>query len=102
MWCTEGLECVVDVTQHEQKQMWAALTDKESPGGINLNALVLRARYNSQRHYEIYTVSAVSGITADDIKEMFEASPQYAADLIRERGHKVYSDRADKKSTVIT
>lgn len=55
--------------------------------------LELRARYNSHRHYEIYVVDAVNGITREDIVEMFESSPQTAADTIRAKGHCLYSAR---------
>ena len=68
----------------------------------NLNHLMLRARYNSQRHYEIYQVEATEGITADDIRHMFEAAPQQAADTIRRLGHCYYSDRAKSDQVVIT
>jgi chromosome segregation and condensation protein ScpB len=63
--------------------------------------LELRARSNTQRHYEIYLVNATEGITADDIREMFERNPQTAADLIRERGHKYYSDRVNNNQVKI-
>lgn len=101
MWCNEGLECIVDITAHEQKQVWNALKGEEPTALPDLNAMILRARYNSQRHYEIYVVSATSGITESDLRTMFENDPQYAANLIRERGTKLYSDRATKKKEVI-
>jgi arsenate reductase-like glutaredoxin family protein len=62
---------------------------------------MLRARYNSQRHYEIYTVNMDESISEQDIRDMFETSPQGMADLIRERGHKMYSDRVDQKQVKI-
>ena len=68
----------------------------------NYNHLLLRARFNSQRHYEIYSVEATDGITAEDIREMFEASPQSAADTIRRLGHCMHSDRATKDRVLIT
>jgi hypothetical protein len=68
----------------------------------NYNHLLLRARVNSQRHYEIYSVEATDGITAEDIREMFEADPQGAADTIRRLGHCLYSDRAEKYKVAIT
>ena len=68
----------------------------------NYNHLLLRARVNSQRHYEVYTCEATDGITAEDIKEMFEASPQTAADTIRRLGHCMHSDRATKDRVLIT
>jgi type VI protein secretion system component VasA len=61
----------------------------------------LRARANSQRHYEIYIVSAVDGITEDHIRDMFEANPQMAADTIRKLGTVFHSDRAEEDRVVI-
>jgi hypothetical protein len=104
MWCNEGLESVVDITADEQRQIWEKLKGNPSPNTAvpNVNHLILRARYNTQRHYEIYTVEAVEGITADNIRDMFENSPQTAADTIRERGHCIHSDRAESKRVLIT
>ena len=85
-------ECVFDCCQDVQ-QYFATVT--------NLNHLMLRARYNPQRHYEIYQVQATDGITADDIRDMFEASPQTAADTIRRLGHCYFSDRVQEDRVVI-
>ena len=57
---------------------------------------------DSQRHYEIYLIAATDGITTDDIRAMFEVSPQTAADTIRRLGHCYYSDRADTSKILIT
>jgi hypothetical protein len=46
-------------------------------------------------------VNATEGITADDIRAMFDADPQTAADLIRERGFKYYSDRVETNKVKI-
>lgn len=101
MWCNEGLEYIADLTEHERRVIWNTLKGQEDNSLPNLNALVLRAMYNTHRHYEIYTVSAAEGITEADLKELFEADPQYAADLIRERGRRLYSDRANPNRTKI-
>mgnify|MGYP003350648568 CR=1 FL=1 len=39
-------------------------------------------------------------ITAEDLKRMFEDNPQGTADLIRERGTKLYSDRQTSKRVI--
>jgi len=101
MWCNEGLEYVGDVTAEQGKRTWAALKGEEHRGMPNLLHLRLRAQYNPQRHYEIYFVDAVDGITEDDIRDMFLASPQTAADTIREKGIMFHSDRAEVNRTVI-
>jgi hypothetical protein len=104
MWCNEGLECCIDVTKDQQRRMWQKLKGEQvSESTIpNYNHLLLRARFNSQRHYEIYLVEATDGITAEDIQDMFEASPQSAADTIRRLGHCLHSDRATKNRVLIT
>jgi hypothetical protein len=101
MWCNEGLEYVGDVTAEQGKRTWAALKGEEHHGMPNLLHMRLRAQYNPQRHYEIYFVDAVDGITEDDIRDMFLASPQTAADTIREKGIMFHSDRAEVNRTVI-
>jgi hypothetical protein len=101
VWDNTGLEYVGNVTEDEQRRVWGELNGKPVPSQLpNVNHLVLRARYNSQRHYEIYLVTATDGITTDDIREMFEASPQTAADTIRRLGHCYYSDRATRQPVI--
>ena len=104
VWDQLGLECCIDVTEDQQRRMWQTLkSEPVSETAVpNYNHLLLRARVNSQRHYEIYSVEATDGITAEDIREMFQASPQTAADTIRRLGHCLYSDRAQKDRVLIT
>ena len=94
-WDCNGLEAVVNITEYEKEMTWATLQDQEQPKKINniVNYLMLRARANSQRHYEIYTMSVEEGITDEDIRSMFETDPQGSANLIRDRGNEIYSDR---------
>ena len=104
MWDQLGLECCIDVTEDQQRRMWQKLKGEPvSESAIpNYQHLLLRARVNSQRHYEIYSVEATDGITAEDIREMFDASPQSAADTIRRLGHCMHSDRATNDRVLIT
>jgi len=101
-WDSNGLEAVVNVTEYEKEMTWATLQDQEVPKRIGsiVNYLMLRARANSQRHYEIYTMTAVDGITDEDIRTMFEQDPQGSADLIRDRGNKIYSDRYNEGNKI--
>ena len=103
MWDCTGLEYIGDITADDQRVMWETLQGKESPRRAlaNPHHLRLRAQFNPQRHYEIYIVEATDGITADDIRDMFEANPQMAADTIRRLGTVFYSDRAEEDRVVI-
>jgi hypothetical protein len=64
--------------------------------------MLLRARVNGQRHYELYAIDCQDAISKEDIAQMFEDDPQAAADLFRSRGHRLYSDRAEKNRVRIT
>lgn len=101
-WCCEGLEGIIPISELERQQTFDLLCGKESTVNphSSVNMMVLRARFNTQRFYEIYAVSAAKGITADDIRGMFEADPQCAADIIREKGQKIYSDRRTSKFAI--
>ena len=116
-WDMTGLESLIDLTtlenlhkEEEKVRMIAILSDPEArdPGnqsGSVLNQIVqnivLRARVNQQRHYEVYTIQTTPGITEKDLWGMFNNDPQYAAELIRERGNQLYSDRVNKRTQLI-
>ena len=115
-WDMTGLEAVVDITENiargnefEREQIWDLLKDpgctprNEWVHEVNhmVSMMMIRARANPQRHYEIYCLNTDAGITKEDLTQMFEDTPQTAADLIRERGNQLYSDRASKRDRVI-
>ena len=106
-WDQEGLESCINITELDRKIMWDILADKKSQGrGNNINSIVhsimLRARFNSQRHYEIYSVVVDSTVTEQDLRDLFELDPQGAAKLIRARGRCLHSDRQNKQKILIT
>lgn len=100
MWDCHGLEAVARVPDPADTT-FALLKGTEPPRPPNIMHWQLRARFNTQRHYEIYIITATPGIDEDDIREMFEANPQVAADTIRRIGNKVFSDRANEDRIVI-
>lgn len=109
MWDMTGLEALINVTQiekeHEQwekENIFRILKDQDrtiKPAHVPLEMMILRAKVNGQRCYEIYAFD--SELSEEDIRETFESDPQVMADAIRNVGHKFYSDRANKKQQVI-
>lgn len=99
-WCNEGLEGVVPISQYEQidiENTFRILKDEElarNPVYSIIQSMILRGQMNSQRNYELYAVDCSVDIDKEDLESMFESDPQSAADLIRDRGMKIYSDRA--------
>jgi hypothetical protein len=107
-WCEEGLESVVPITEYEhwdRDNSFRVLNNQETvrnPLNQMIQNMMLRARVNSQRHYELYAIDCDNSIDKTDIEQMFETDPQSAADLFRSRGHRLYSDRAEKNRVKIT
>ena len=101
-----GSERVIDITEYEFEEDSNLLEtiktgkSQHSKFGKILHGLLLRARFNSQRHYEIYAIAAEDDISDEDIKDMFNNSPQTAADTIRKLGVKIYSDRMTENEQV--
>lgn len=103
VWDMTGLETIVDVHELQSEDVMRRLKDeKGSRLGQTLFYLTMRAKANTHRHYEIYTIHTTPEIDEKCIAEWFEVNPQSAADMIRERGNKIYSDRVNKKVQVIT
>lgn len=100
MWDCHGLEALARIPDPADTT-FALLQSKKAPEMPNIMHWQLRAQANSQRHYEIYTFSVEPGIDIDDIRDMFEANPQLAADTIRRIGHQIYSDRVEEHKIAI-
>jgi hypothetical protein len=115
-WDQTGLEAVVDITENiargndfEREKIWDLLKDpgrtphNEWVHEVNhmVGIMMIRARANPQRHYEIYYINTDASVSKADLTQMFEDTPQTAADLIRERGNRLYSDRVSKRDRVI-
>jgi hypothetical protein len=101
MWDCNGLEAVAEVCDPALKA-WAILSNKPVPKeNFNIEHWKLRARFNSQRHYEIYAIGVDGSIDREHLVEMFDQDPQSAADLIRAKGEQLYSDRRKEKIAIV-
>ena len=99
MWDCHGLESIDEVPD-PALLTWARLSDQPPPPYPNIEHWKLRARFNSQRHYEIYVVTVDACITQQAMREMFDHSPQAMADLVRERGQCLHSDRQTQQPVI--
>lgn len=115
MWDCYGLESCVDVTedfdranQFDKESIFERIKDPENlPVNQSMvhitrtiNMMQMRARFNPQRNYEIYYIAATEGITEESIRDYFDDNPQGAADVIRERGTKLWSDRSTTERVI--
>jgi len=109
MWDMQGLECIFDVNDHmtqynewEKQKIVSILKEEREPNkpqGIPLQMMILRARVNSQRSYEIYEFTSL--VSMEEVKEAFESNPQPLVEWIRDNGKKVYSDYVKQNRKMI-
>ena len=100
MWDCNGLECLFDITDLEHDAMIAGIKDEPFKAPFNIGMMMMRARFNSQRSYEIYYFSTDADISYDDVRNMFDNDPQVIVNAIREKGKKIYSDYSPKQKVI--
>jgi hypothetical protein len=99
-WDNLGIESIVPISQYEtidrdntMRILREQQTVRNPINGVR-QMLLLRARFNPQRHYEIYAIDCDPSLDEKFWREQWDEFPQETAELIRKRGHKLYSDRS--------
>lgn len=107
-WDCYGLESCQDVTelhtlaeQQEKESLFERLRNPdEEPANEHtrkfcnmVQMLSLRARFNPQRNYEVYYITADASVQKEDIVQWFQDTPQQAAERCRAIGVKLLSHR---------
>jgi hypothetical protein len=106
-WDNQGIESIVPISQYENwdKEQLIRLLKEESrirnPLDTIVRNLILRAKFNPQRHYEIYAIDCDPSLDEKFWREQWTEHPQFTADLIREKGHRIYSDRRTQQPVII-
>ena len=105
-WDMYGIDSIVPITQYEgidKENTLRILKDQErrrNPLDGIVRSLVLRAQMNTQRRYEIYAVDCTVDMDLDFWNRQWNDYPQETADIIRERGHKLYSARSYRHTVI--
>lgn len=105
-WDINGVEAIVPISQYEhwdKQNLIRMLSEKpteRNPMDSIVRNLILRAKFNTQRHYEIYAIDCDPSLDEVFWREQWREHPQFTADLIREKGHRIYSDRQTKKPVI--
>jgi hypothetical protein len=98
-WDMNGIERIICLNEYrdwDESNTFKILKGEptaENPINWILNTVLLRAKFNSHRHYEIYTITADLELDTDFWKNQWEKYPQETANIVREKGNKIHSDR---------
>lgn len=109
VWDCNGLESIFDVNKElkareewEKQKLFDVLNEVSTESyqsTIPLQLLLVRAKANMQRSYEIYEFNTT--MSMEDVQDTFNNSPQIIVDWIRENGSKIYSDYIGSDQRVI-
>lgn len=109
MWDMYGLECIYDleparaeIEAWEKESIFSMIKDethRAMPEPIPIKQMILRAKVNSQRSYEIYEFNSSEPI--DTVRYWFETTPQIIVEWIRKNGYKIYSDYSPTQSNQV-
>lgn len=105
-WDENGVEAIVPITQYEDvvERGLAAIAGKKMPRNPLdqiITSVIMRARANGQRHYEVYTIDCTEDFTEEVWADLWANQPQYCADIVREKGVKLYCNRRTGKGVRI-
>lgn len=95
MWDENSFETLKDCSSWERESLLNTIAGKKlSTPPVNLTAMTMRARFNPQRHYEIWTFNTVEELDEETLWRWADENPQMLVDMIRDRGKKLYGEPA--------
>ncbi len=106
-WDCNGIEAIIPITQYEEMDkrnllnILAERKKEHNPINNIIFNLTMRARFNPQRFYEIYAIDCEKSLDENFWRSKWNEDPQFCADLIREKGLKIYSDRSTKSRVIV-
>lgn len=93
MWDENGFETLKDCTSWERETFLNTIAGKDlTPAPVNLQAMMMRACFNPQRAYEIWTFYTEESLDEDTLWGYADTNPQALVDMIRARGKRLYSN----------
>jgi hypothetical protein len=95
MWDCNGFEVIKDCSSWERQSLLDTIAGKElTKPPVSLQAMTMRARFNPQRNYEIWTFNTEESLDEDTLWSYAETDPQALVDMIRDRGKRLYGEPA--------
>ena len=101
MWDENGFETIVDMSSWERESLLNTIAGKQlSKPPVNLQAMTMRARFNPQRNYEIWTFNTEESLDEDALWAYANDNPQGLVDMIRDRGKQLYANSKNAEARI--
>jgi len=90
-WDCNGFEAIVDMTRWERDSLINTIAGKDlTLPPINVNTMLMRARFNPQRSPEMWIFNTSDDVNEDQLWDLAVQSPQLLVDMIRKNGSSLY------------
>lgn len=94
MWDENGFETLKDCSSWERESLLNTIAGKPlKPAPVNLQAMTMRARFNPQRAYEIWTFNTEESLDEETLWKIADENPQELVNMIRKHGKQIYSNQ---------
>jgi hypothetical protein len=95
---TLGVDTLIPWDDLKGDDMLAVLSGKKprDHGGQRVNMMIMRARVNHQRFPEVWAYDTAEDYDYEEMRSMWESSPQVVADLVREKGSNLFKYTREK------
>lgn len=101
MWDENGFEVLKDCSSWERESLLNTIAGKKlSNPPVNLQAMTMRARFNPQRAYEIWTFNTVEDFDEESLWSYANENPQALVDMIREHGKRLYANERNREARI--
>lgn len=101
MWDENGFEIIEDCTAWERESFLDTIAGKAlKPAPVNLQAMTMRARFNPQRAYEIWTFNTEESLDELTLWGYADTNPQALVDMIRNRGKQLYANSKNTEARI--
>ncbi len=99
---TLGVDTLIPWDELKGDDMIAVLSGKKpkNNGNQRVNIMILRAKANHQRFPEVWAYDTADDFEYEEMRKMWEETPQQIADLVREKGTNLFK-YAREKSVIV-
>lgn len=99
---TLGVDVLIPWDDLKSEDMLTVLAGKKPKDSINkrINMMVLRAQANMQRWPEVWAYDTAEDYEYEEMRKMWEATPQSIADAVRAKGTNLFRHQRQKEIIV--
>lgn len=100
----EGLDTLIPWSELVEETVMSRLSGEPRVGPNPQHVVsrtMMRARLNTQRNTEVWAYNTSDDIDVDTMRQVWDDSPQYMADLVREKGTNMFGKKSSRPPKIV-